>query len=352
MANITVSDSQILCIAAIPCLDEKEEGSVQDKVTASITSETAEGRELELVTELLRLETSTTLGNGEESTSQKDSEVPTPAVYPESRDTDYLITSSSPIPVNRLPSSDSSSDLSSQISVSRTPSSTSEDFPERKEQAQRFQGEEEEGGRRRRHRQESESPDNFENGSSMDESSSVRTPVLKLSAEGSKEEEDEEKGNVSVGRGFPFLRGEQRAVLFQRPSRSSFPSPPKGFCRVRSNSAPPDPDRGFDPASRLPAREVMEVSRSPSPPSSPPLPRPTPIKNSLSVDPRMTKAWSPLTLRPSSNLEGGGSADGGYSCMWLGTEGGQIHVYIAGNNLRSRSKRQTIEMGAPVHCIR
>ncbi len=91
--------------------------------------------------------------------------------------------------------------------------------------------------------------------------------------------------------------------------------------QLRSNSAPP-----FPPDPSL-SQELQE------PPFSPP---------------DITR-FSPLTLRaPDANLEGYGSDH----CMWLGTENGQLFVYSAGNNLRSRSNRQCIQLEAPVTSIR
>ncbi len=366
VANITVSDSQILCIAAIPC-PEGEEG---EECAIVPDGETAEYVSLQPVTDSLRSSGSAVASIDEGGT---EAQLLPSVTYSNHVNEESPLLIASDTPRDSLPSSDTSSDLSSKGSVSRTPSSASEVFSGKKDDAQTFQeeegeeeegegereGEEEEGegeregeeeeekgkeeGEERRgsYRDGSVSPDSLEvltRGLSRDESGSRKDPV------------SVEDGEAAAGNAYPFLRGRERAELFQRPSRSSFPIPPPGFRRVRSNSAPPDPDRGADLASglRVPARELEDISRSPSPPLS----HPTPVKNSLSVDPRTTKAWSPLTLRPSSKLEGGSPSDRGFSCVWLGTEGGQIHVYSAGNNLRSRSKRQTVEMGAPVYCIR
>lgn len=301
VANITVSDTQILCIAAIPYSEEEEEEEMNS----------------------LQSETSITASHGEESQ---------PIACQVNEETIV-----SDVARDLLPSSDDTcSDMSSQVSVSRTPSSASEVLAEGKDLAQRFQEEEEE-----RNQEESESPESLDkllNGSPMDGDGAPRIPALTLHpAEGSMESSR-----------FPFPGGKEGAELYLRPSRSAFPTPPQGFCRVRSNSAPPDPDRGGESSGlKLPEQDLTKVSRSPSPP----LTHPIPPKSSLAVDPRMTKAWSPLTLW-SSKLEGGGPLNEGYRCMWLGTEGGQIHIYTAGNNLRSRSKRQTLEMGSPVHCLR
>ena len=133
------------------------------------------------------------------------------------------------------------------------------------------------------------------------------------------------------------------------------------FRRVRSNSVPPDVERGLEETDGLLRQKRSHhrhhhhhgrgrSARTHSP--SPTLPREArPNKDHASA---ATKLWSPLTLRPSNCLDSEGrNFEGlGGRCMWLGTEGGQVHIYGAGDNLRARSQRKTVELPAPVHCIR
>ena len=104
-----------------------------------------------------------------------------------------------------------------------------------------------------------------------------------------------------------------------------------GFHRVCSNSAP-DLLKVVSESSAMEGgfrkrEECGATSLSPPPP----------------VD---SKLWSPLTLVEEDKQEDKGTS------MWLGTEEGQILVYSAGSNLRSRSNRCTIHLPAAVHCIR
>ena len=128
--------------------------------------------------------------------------------------------------------------------------------------------------------------------------------------------------------------------------------------RVRSNSVPPDIERGLEETDGLLRQKRSHRrrhGRTHSPPSPTP-PREAGPKRFSTKDHTgvVTKLWSPLTLRPSCGLDSGArSFEGlGDRCMWLGTEGGQVHVYGAGDNLRARSQRRTVELLAPVHCIR
>ena len=103
-----------------------------------------------------------------------------------------------------------------------------------------------------------------------------------------------------------------------------------GLNRVRSNSAPPYPDT------------ALEDVRVPSPATG---------QHCTSAHSSGTsrKPCSALTLRPLS-LEG--EEKGCEYSMWLGTEGGQVYIYQAGDNLRCRSNRRTVDLGSAVHCIR
>lgn len=110
--------------------------------------------------------------------------------------------------------------------------------------------------------------------------------------------------------------------------------------RVRSNSAPPIPD---------PVLEDKIRTRIPSPATG----QQTLSAQSSATDSSESskKVWPALTLRPSS-LELGRAREECLHSMWLGTEGGQIHVYRVGDNIRSRSNRKTVEMESAVCCIR
>ena len=105
-----------------------------------------------------------------------------------------------------------------------------------------------------------------------------------------------------------------------------------GFQRVRSNSAP----SGLSDVN-VPERQTSSPVVSQM------------IKRGHQRQDSGTRLFSPLTLRPSDL---GGQEGGCGHCMWLGTQSGQIHVYSAGDNLRSRSNRQTIQLPAAVHFIR
>lgn len=109
-----------------------------------------------------------------------------------------------------------------------------------------------------------------------------------------------------------------------------------GITRVRSNSAPPFPDIGMEVDRRVPSPATGQQHMS--------------AQGSSSIDSTSTRRlWPALTLRPSS-LEGVEKEC--EHCMWLGTDGGQIHLYRVGNSLRSRTSRKTIDLGSAVHCIR
>lgn len=120
----------------------------------------------------------------------------------------------------------------------------------------------------------------------------------------------------------------------------------EGFCRVRSNSAPPIPptDAGGLDHHRVPSPATGQQSLSAQ----------SSINDSSEGGASSArKVWSALTLRPAM-LEGGegGVASCQGNCMWLGTEGGQLHVYRVGDNLRCRTQRMTVELGAAVTCLR
>ena len=133
--------------------------------------------------------------------------------------------------------------------------------------------------------------------------------------------------------------------------------------RVRSNSAPPIPPEdvgGLDGHTHHHHTHHHHHHRVPSPATG---------QQSLSAQSSINdsteggggassssrKVWSALTLRPPVQEGGGGGgvaeSDRG-DCMWLGTEGGQLHVYRVGDNLRCRTQRRTVDLGAAVCCIR
>lgn len=120
-----------------------------------------------------------------------------------------------------------------------------------------------------------------------------------------------------------------------QPATESMPTAKSNFHRVRSNSAPSFPD---------PQTIAQEIAKK----------NPSPLINSSGGQgPKRSEStsrlWSPLSLIQSDlDVEGGGRDH----CMWLGTEGGQILIYSAGSNLRSRSSRDCVELPAPVHCVR
>ncbi len=118
-----------------------------------------------------------------------------------------------------------------------------------------------------------------------------------------------------------------------------------GFSRVRSNSAPPIPpeDAGVQEHHRVPSPATGQQSLSAQ----------SSINDGNEGGSSSRKVWSALTLRPSVlEGEGGGVEGCRGDCMWLGTEGGQLHVYRVGDNLRCRTQRKTVELGAAVCCLR
>ena len=305
VANITVSQTKILCIAAVPTTEGLSAKDGVVTVTEPLLLAAAE--ETDSV-EKIRGSLSPAASKGNASTVCK-----IPSEIEE-------IVLDSPVEDAALSSSDSSSELSSQASVSRTPSSASEEVD----------------GSNQRHlrvvRDNGWTPDGCRSGG--EETFLGPNPRLIV------EDHDGTENKQGV---FSF-EGE----FYKRPTRSLTRG---AFRRVRSNSAPPDPERVLQYTSDVSSHGRTLHSPSPSSHSpSPSLPHQT--KNTLTVEqlnPRTTKSWSPLTLRPSNCMD---DAEEEECSMWLGTEGGQLHIYSAGNNLRSRSQRQTVELGAPVHCIR
>ena len=115
----------------------------------------------------------------------------------------------------------------------------------------------------------------------------------------------------------------------------SSPNIKSGFRRVRSNSAPSFPD------AQTIAQEVSKIIPSPL------------VGPGGGQGPKRSEStsrlWSPLSLLLSDLDIGDGGRD---HCMWLGTEAGQILIYSAGSNLRSRSNRECLSLPASIHCIR
>lgn len=138
----------------------------------------------------------------------------------------------------------------------------------------------------------------------------------------------------SLGRG-PDVVEETLNAMAKHKLKESMPMAKSGFRRVRSNSAPSFPD---------PQTIAQEVAKK----------NPSPLVNtSGGRGPKRSESTShlssPLSLIQSDlDVEGGGRDH----CMWLGTEGGQILIYSARSNLRSRSSRECVKLPAPVHCIR
>ena len=276
VTNITISDSKILCIAAVPV------STHDDTFLAEVATEIASCSRVEK--------------EGEEEVDSTDSSI-----------------------------SDTSSEVS-HTSVSRTGSSASEYKCSREETL--FT--KEEGGSSSpllsaRQMSKHEDEEEEEDGDDGDIFHSVSEP---------KESLESSLGCVNgiTGTANSTGQNEQDVVLpFERQSRTVAPTHlPKGVLRrVRSNSAPPDPERtltnGIHPS-------ILNGSHQKTTTSS-----------------TVRKIWAPLTLRPGSTTTG----DVGVGrSMWLGTEGGNLYVYSTGNNLRSRTNRQTVELPAAVHCIR
>ena len=281
VANITVSDSKIMCVASIPNTKEEEEKREKGRETnATNHHPPLEHREVTVV--------------------------------------------------DSIRSSDSSSGLSHE-SVSRSSSSTSE--------GRGFEESIEGGSEVHRHKQFGER-EAEEEGLGDSTGSCRLTPVTRESE--FKQNSDAKRVDVSDKEAVSFIDRQEADVY---PSRDSSPSPPLRLRRVRSNSAP-DLEALLEPSVRQEEEQLAQ-------PTYKQTPQPNQEVTTLSVDRPQTKAWSPLTLRPSNIVEvlpEGSSSE--CSCMWLGTEGGCIHIYTAGNNLRSRSKRRTLELSTPVHCIR
>lgn len=150
------------------------------------------------------------------------------------------------------------------------------------------------------------------------------------------EKPPQSRGPDVVEESLNAMSKKQRQTLGEQPPQQALKSG-HGFRRVRSNSAPSFPD---------PQTIAQEVARK----------HPSPLINSASEQGRPPKRsestsrlWSPLSLLNSDLDTEGGGCD---HCMWLGTESGNILIYSAGSNLRSRSNRETITLPAPVHCIR
>ena len=150
------------------------------------------------------------------------------------------------------------------------------------------------------------------------------------------EKTPQSRGPDVVEESLNSMSKNQRQTLGEQPPQQAL----KSLRRVRSNSAPSFPD---------PQTIAQEVARNK---------QPSPLVSSTSVQvqgraPKRSEStsrlWSPLSLLHSDlDTEGGGRDH----CMWLGTESGQILIYSAGCNLRSRSNRDTVTLPAPVHCIR
>lgn len=175
--------------------------------------------------------------------------------------------------------------------------------------------------------------------SSVDDSITVLKSESQLGME-NENENTPQNGHVSNGevpcRGPDVVVESLNTMSKQMKQRGESPQALKlGFHRVRSNSAPSFPDV------QTIAQEAARKSHSPSLSSG----GGRGYKRSEST----SRLWSPLSLVQSDlDVEGGGRDH----CMWLGTEEGKILIYSAGNNLRSRSTRETLELPAPVHCIR
>ena len=280
VTNITISDSKILCIAAVP-VSTHDDTPLAEVATEIVTRNTS---------------CSTVEKEGEEEVHSTDSSI-----------------------------SDTSSEVS-HTSVSRTGSSASEYKCSREEALLA-----KEGGNsspllsaRQMSKHEDEEEEEEEDGDDGDIFHSVSEP---------KESLESSLGCVNgiTGTANSTGRNEQGLVLpFERQSRTVAPTHlPKGVLRrVRSNSAPPDPERtltnGIHPS-------ILNGSHQ---------------KTTSST---VRKIWAPLTLRPGSTATGDVSVG---RSMWLGTEGGNLYVYSTGNNLRSRTNRQTVDLPAAVHCIR
>ena len=122
--------------------------------------------------------------------------------------------------------------------------------------------------------------------------------------------------------GLPMADSRAPSDVFLEPSSDSLSA---GFHRVRSNSAPPGPPLLINQSASTPEDESSEFIEA--------------------------RIWSPLTLRPSTLEEVGVSLGSCDHRMWLGTERGELHIYSSGNNLRSRSNRQTVQLSSAIHCI-
>ena len=325
VANITISDSKILCITAVPIEGRRElsllNGSVEDEPEGPVR------------------------------TSKGDEVIATASIS----------------------SSDSSSELS-HASVSRTHSSrssTAELRPPSLNGSIFILGEEDkdENGLR-----EGESEEKEER---PDRDSSCNSPLASRSDEtADKPEESDGVTSVVNGGSSGITTGDDKdkrvfelkektvdANLYPSNGRPSRSLVRVELRRVRSNSVPPDVERGLEETDGLLRQKRVHhrhhhgrSTRTRSP--SPTLCRGAMSKNfstkshSSGSNPT-AKLWSPLTLRPSNSFNGRGDWEGlADKCMWLGTEGGHIHIYGAGDNLRARSHRRTVELPAPVHCIR
>ena len=137
---------------------------------------------------------------------------------------------------------------------------------------------------------------------------------------------------------MPVFSSNSSSTCSPQPTTTTVTAPPTvshqdGFRRVRSNSAPPDPERQLDPSNSNPLGHLLGGAQADSSRN---------VSTQMGSEP--AKLFSPLTLLPtdkSSSL-----------CVWLGTESGWIHVYFAGCNLRSRVARQSRLMSSSVHCIK
>ena len=282
VTNITISDSKILCIAAVPL---------------STRDDTPLG---EVIAEIVTRSTSCTIMKEEGEEEEMDS-------------TDSSI-------------SDTSSELS-HTSVSRTGSSASEYKCSREETLLA----KEEGssspllsGRLRSKHDDREEKEE-EDGGDEDIFHSVSEPI-----ESPESSLDCVNNTTSTTNSSRATRGNEQGVVlpFERQSRTVAPTQLRKevIRRVRSNSAPPDPERPLTSRSHPSALNDSH-------------------KNATSSITR--KIWAPLTLRPGSMTD----TSVGKS-MWLGTEAGNLYIYSTGNNLRSRTNRQTVNLPAAVHCIR
>ena len=317
VANITVSDSKILCIAAVPSPVEAARSRGPDSEEQEGSGMTSLLMESEVEDQAIPIK-DLCVQNDENSIPIEGQEIPNGDNGGHVERGDVLMTELRGVPEDK----EESLELCGSDSAHPAP-----------------------GHESRPHSRQGSATPSFSSECSSDITglSISRTPSM-ASNHSDRQSSPDKSVRSEVTRRVSHIAGMVSEVLDAIPafgSRDKLPAAREknGFHRVRSNSVPdltkmavlncPD----LPPDAYRTSQDRVTTSLSPS----------------HHID---TKFWSPLTLRPSASGQKAVNKPPGGSSMWLGTEGGKILVYSAGSNLRSRNNRHTVQLPAPVHCIR